>query len=73
METHIRLQKWLEAAKVSQAELARRVEYDRSNFHRIVNGTMKPSLTLAARIEGATCGAIPAIAWVDDQHSDRAA
>lgn len=70
MTTAHRLKAWLEAAKVSQAEMARRCGYDRSNFHRIVNGTASPSLTLAARIEQVTGGAIPAVAWAE---LDRAA
>lgn len=63
MEPHNRLQKWLEAAKVSQAEMARRLEYDRSNFHKLLNGSLRPTLPLAFRIERETKGAIPASAW----------
>ena len=65
MEPHKRLQCWLEAAKISQAELARRVEYDRSNLHRILNGSLRPSLQLAARIERETGGVIPAAVWAE--------
>jgi len=45
--------------------MARRCEYDRSNFHRLLSGKLMPSLALAARIERETNGAIPAVAWVD--------
>jgi transcriptional regulator with XRE-family HTH domain len=65
MATNLRLQAWLKAAKISQAEMARRCEYDRSNFHRVLNGNLMPSLSLAARIERETGGAIPAAAWAE--------
>lgn len=65
MAPHERLKSWLSAAKVSQAEMARRCDYDRSNFHRVLGGSLTPSLGLAARIERETGGAIPAVAWAD--------
>lgn len=63
MEPNARLQSWLEAAKMKPAEMARRCEYDRSNFHRVLAGKVMPSLNLAARIERITGGAIPARDW----------
>src|SRR5687768_17381028 len=65
MAPHNKLSAWLAAANVSQAEMARRCEYDRSNFHRLLSGKLMPSLALAARIERETNGAIPAVAWAD--------
>ena len=73
MTTNQRLQKWLEAAKMTQAEMARRVDYDRSNFYRVLQGTIRPSLNLAARIEDVTGGAIPAIDWAEQPPADRPA
>jgi aspartate carbamoyltransferase catalytic subunit len=65
MEPHNRLAAWLQAENISQAEMARRCEYDRSNFHRLLSGKLSPSLPLAARIERETNGAIPAVAWAE--------
>jgi transcriptional regulator with XRE-family HTH domain len=63
MEPHNKLAALLRAENISQAEMARRCGYDRSNFHRLLSGKLSPSLTLAARIERETNGAIPAVAW----------
>ena len=65
MTPHNKLSAWLAAANVSQAEMARRCDYDRSNFHRLLSGKLTPSLALAARIERETKGAVPAIAWAE--------
>jgi aspartate carbamoyltransferase catalytic subunit len=65
MAPHNRLTAWLRSENISQAEMARRCEYDRSNFHRLLSGKLSPSLTLAARIERETNGAIPAVAWAE--------
>lgn len=70
MEPHKRLQSWLDAAKITKAEMARRCGYDRSNFQRVVNGTLTPSLNLAAAIERETGNAIPAIAWATSPTPD---
>lgn len=64
MEPHKRLRSWLDAAKISQAELARRCGYDRGNFNRVLHGTLRPSIDLAVVIERETGGAIPVEAWV---------
>tara|TARA_R110000868_G_C10784959_1_gene755819 strand:- start:36 stop:239 length:204 start_codon:yes stop_codon:yes gene_type:complete len=65
METHTRLKSWLAAASISQAEMARRLEYDKGNLHRLLNGTLRPTLDLAFRIERETNGAVPASAWAE--------
>ena len=65
MAPHDKLSAWLQAQNISQAEMARRCEYDRSNFHRLLSGKLSPSLVLAARIERETNGAIPAVSWAD--------
>jgi len=65
MEPNTRLSSWIVAAGITNAEMARRCEYDRSNFHRVLKGEVAPSLNLAARIERETGGAIPAAAWAD--------
>lgn len=63
METHHRLQSWLNAAKMSQAELARRCGYDRHNLNKVLQGTLRPSLDLAVMIDRETGGVIPVAAW----------
>lgn len=63
MEPHDRLKSWIVAAKISKAEMARRVEYDKANFHRILEGALRPSIDLAFRIERETGGTIPMTAW----------
>jgi len=63
MEPNERLKSWLEAAKVSQKEMARRCSYDRHNFNRILSGKLWPTVTLAVAIERETGGAIPVAAW----------
>jgi transcriptional regulator with XRE-family HTH domain len=65
MDTHNRLKSWLDASSITQAELARRLEYDKGNMHRILNGRLRPTLDLAFRIERETGGAIPASAWAE--------
>lgn len=64
METHTRLQEWLDANGVRQSALADRCGYDRGNFNRIVKGAAIPTLQLAAAIERETSGAIMAADWV---------
>ena len=64
METHIRLQDWLDANGVRQSALADRCGYDRGNFNRILRGTVTPTLHLAAAIERETGGTIKAVEWV---------
>jgi len=64
MEPNERLSAWLKAANMTQAEMARKCGYDRGNFHRLLNGKLRPSLHLAFAIERETKGAVPADAWV---------
>jgi len=67
MAPHNKLSAWLSAANISQAEMARRCGYDRSNFHRLLAGKLMPSLALAARIERETKGDVPAVMWAEPQ------
>lgn len=59
------LETWLADRNITQAEFARRIEYDRGNFNKILAGTLWPSLELALRIEKATNGSIPMSAWAE--------
>lgn len=58
------LKSWIDNAGITNAEAARRAGYDRSNFHRILIGTAKPSIDLAHAIEDMTGGSVPMSAWV---------
>ena len=53
--------------------MARACGYDRSNFQRVVNGTLTPSLNLAAAIERETGGAIKAVDWATPTQTSEAA
>lgn len=73
MQAHERLKSWIAAAKIPNAEMARRVQYDKANFHRVLNGDLRPTIDLAARIERETGGTIPMSAWVRDVAPESAA
>ena len=61
-----RLSAWLEQNSVKPAEFARRLgDYDRSNFHRLLNKGLWPSLELALKIERETDGAISMAEWAE--------
>jgi plasmid maintenance system antidote protein VapI len=64
MAPNILLKNWIAKADIANAEAARRVGYDRSNFHRILSGTAKPTMELAHSIETMTGGAVPMSAWI---------
>jgi hypothetical protein len=64
MAPNEQLRAWIGLASISNAEAARLCEYDRSNFHRLLSGALKPPLDLAAKIEQVTSGAVPMSAWV---------
>ena len=65
MAPNERLRAWLSASKVRPAEFARRIEYDRGNFHRLLKGDFRPSLPVAHKIEVETGGTIPMTAWAE--------
>jgi len=50
----------------TQAEWARRLDVSRGYLHGIINGTKRPSLSLAIRIERLTNGAVPVESWVEE-------
>ncbi len=58
-----RLKAWISAAHINNAEAARRSGYDRGNFHRLLNGKLKPSLERAHQIDEMTGGAVPMSSW----------
>lgn len=65
MDPQTTLKKWLDANDVTPAEFARRVEYDRSNFHNLLKRNIWPSLDLALKIERETGGEVPMQAWAE--------
>lgn len=64
MAPNLLLKQWITKAEIANAEAARRVGYDRSNFHRIIAGTAKPTMELAHAIEAMTGGEVPMSAWI---------
>lgn len=65
MAPNITLKAWLKRKDIPAGRFAKRIEYDRSNFHRILKGKLKPTLQLAHRIEQETGGDIPMSAWAE--------
>lgn len=65
MTPQIMLRTWLKDSDITPAEFARRVGYDRSNFHNILKGNIWPTLELALRIERETDGAVPMRTWAE--------
>ncbi len=59
--------------RMSQRELARRLNVDPSIVSRLLNGQMRPSLDLAVRIERLTGGRIVASSWMIKRHSSEPA
>lgn len=64
MAPNEKLKAWIADENISNAEAARRAGYDRSNFHRIIEGRSKPSLELAHQIDAMTAGRVPMSDWV---------
>lgn len=64
MAPNLLLKAWIAKAEIANAEAARRVGYDRGNFHRILMGVAKPTIDLAHAIDQMTNGEVPMAAWV---------
>lgn len=64
MAPNLMLKAWIAKAAIANAEAARRVGYDRGNFHRILIGAAKPTVDLAHAIDRMTGGEVPMAAWV---------
>jgi transcriptional regulator with XRE-family HTH domain len=75
MSPHETLKKWLKDREIAAAAFARLVGYDRSNFHRLLNGKLRPTLDLAHRIDRETAGKVPMSSWAETKEAvqDRAA
>lgn len=64
MAPNEQLKRWMAEVKIKGPEAARRAEYDRGNFHRILEGQAKPTIELAARIETMTDGRVSIADWI---------
>jgi hypothetical protein len=66
MNPKAQLRSYLDAHDIKPAEFARRIDYDKGNFHRLLNSDDAwPSLELAYRIDQATSGTVPVAAWAE--------
>lgn len=59
------LEKWLDANGVAGSALAERIDVTPQHFSKLRRGRITVSLEIAARIEMATAGAVPAVSWVN--------
>jgi transcriptional regulator with XRE-family HTH domain len=66
MDPRTALRGYIADIDISAAEFARRIGYDRSNLHRLLNEhDAWPSLELARKIERETTGRVPMALWAD--------
>jgi predicted transcriptional regulator len=72
MTNHLTLAKWLKDNEITRADFARRCEYDPSNLTKLLDGRIKPSLEVAAKIDRLTDGAVPMAGWVESQTGEAA-
>lgn len=69
------LSEHLRGARISQKAFAAMIGVDPSIVSKLLNGSARPGLELAVRIEDATGGAVPARSWVskaDDTNGEAA-
>ncbi len=59
-----KLQAFLTARGIKQADFAASIGTTQSMVSRLINGAATPSLTLAAKIERATAGEVSASSWI---------
>jgi hypothetical protein len=60
------LRDFLATKEIKPAEFARLIEYDKGNFHRLLNSDdIWPTLDLAFRIDRETQGAVPMASWAE--------
>lgn len=69
----VALDAWLRANLISQAEMGRVFSVSAVTVHYWVTGERCPSHQRALAIEAWTSGAIPAVAWLDEQAKNDAA
>lgn len=69
----VALDAWLRANSISQAEMGRVFSVSAVTVHYWVTGERCPSHQRALAIEAWTSGAIPAVAWLDEQAKNDAA
>lgn len=59
------LEHWLDAEGVAGSALAERIGVTPQHFSKIRRGRITVSLEIAARIEAATRGEVPAVSWLN--------
>lgn len=64
------LRGWMDREGVSQVALASLLSVSQAHVSDLAGGRKRPSLALAALIEGATRGAVPALSWLRDEDED---
>lgn len=57
------LTQYLKAENLTQAQFAERVQVRQSTISKLCSGEIRPSWSMAARIERATAGAVPVATW----------
>lgn len=60
------LQAFIVERGIKQADFAASIGATQSMVSRLINGAATPSLALAAKIERATAGAVPASSWIPE-------
>lgn len=65
------LSTYLRKNRIRQGEFADLVGVTQGLVSRLANGTSKPGLDLAVRIDKATRGAVPVHSWVEPQSAER--
>ena len=73
MSPSVALDAWLHANSIPQAEMGRVFNVSAVTVHYWVTGERCPSHQRALAIEAWTAGAIPAVAWLDEQAKNYAA
>lgn len=66
------LNEFLSASEITDGEFAAKVGVSRSMVNRYRHNQATPSLSLAAKIERATDGAVPMSSWVSAEADDAA-
>lgn len=67
------LRGWMDREGVSQVAFASMLAVSQAHVSDLAGGRKRPSLALAALIEGTTRGAVPALSWLRSEDEDEGA
>lgn len=67
------LSKYLKIRGIKQADFAAEIELSQATVSRLAAGTLKPSLSVAIRIERKTDSMVPANSWCEDEGAEKGA